>query len=61
MARKNLLKGFKTKGTNFEHDTVEANYGKFVAYPLNVDLEQLLETRSEEFFYLQSGLCSYCC
>ena len=34
MARKNLLKGFKKpKGTNFEHDTVEANYGKFVAYP----------------------------
>ncbi|MGD1818606.1 MAG: DNA-directed RNA polymerase subunit alpha [Pleomorphochaeta sp.] len=34
MARKNLLKGFKKpKGTNFEHSAVEANYGKFVAYP----------------------------
>jgi DNA-directed RNA polymerase subunit alpha len=34
MARKNLLKGFKKpKGTNFEHNAVEANYGKFVAYP----------------------------
>lgn len=34
MARKNLLKGFKKpKGTNFEHNAVEANYGKFTAYP----------------------------
>jgi DNA-directed RNA polymerase subunit alpha len=34
MARKNLLKGFKKpKGTNFEHNADEANYGKFVAYP----------------------------
>ena len=34
MARKNLLKGCKKpKGTNFEHNAVEANYGKFTAYP----------------------------
>jgi DNA-directed RNA polymerase subunit alpha len=34
MARKNLLKGFKRpKGITFEHSEVEANYGKFVAYP----------------------------
>ncbi len=34
MARKNLLKGFKKpKGITFEHNTVEPNYGKFVAYP----------------------------
>ena len=34
MARKNLLKGFKKpKGITFEHSEVNANYGKFVAYP----------------------------
>jgi DNA-directed RNA polymerase subunit alpha len=34
MARKNLLKGFKKpKGITFEHNTVEPNYGKFIAYP----------------------------
>lgn len=34
MARKNLLKGFKKpKGITFEHSEVDANYGKFVAYP----------------------------
>ncbi|MCH3917835.1 MAG: DNA-directed RNA polymerase subunit alpha [Spirochaetia bacterium] len=34
MARKNLLKGFKKpKGISFEHNAVEPNYGKFIAYP----------------------------
>ncbi|HUZ18671.1 MAG TPA: DNA-directed RNA polymerase subunit alpha, partial [Spirochaetia bacterium] len=34
MARKNLLKGFKRpKGITFEHSEVEANYGRFIAYP----------------------------
>ena len=34
MVRKNLLKGFKKpKGITFEHSEVEANYGRFVAYP----------------------------
>ena len=34
MARKNLLKGFKKpKGITFEHNKVETNYGKFIAYP----------------------------
>ncbi len=34
MARKNLLKGFKKpKGITFEHSLVEANSGRFVAYP----------------------------
>ncbi len=34
MARKNLLKGFKSpKGITFEHSEVEQNYGKFIAYP----------------------------
>ncbi len=34
MARKNLLKGFKKpKGITFEHSSVGADYGKFVAYP----------------------------
>ncbi len=34
MARKNLLKGFKKpKGITFEHSEVNANYGKFIAYP----------------------------
>ncbi|MCK5156308.1 MAG: DNA-directed RNA polymerase subunit alpha [Spirochaetales bacterium] len=34
MARKNLLKGFKKpKGITFEHNKVEENYGKFIAYP----------------------------
>ncbi len=36
MVRKNLLKGFKKpKGITFEHSEVEANYGRFVAYPSN--------------------------
>ena len=34
MVRKNLLRGFKKpKGITFEHSEVEANYGRFVAYP----------------------------
>jgi DNA-directed RNA polymerase subunit alpha len=34
MVRKNLLKGFKKpKGITFEHSEVDANYGRFVAYP----------------------------
>ncbi len=34
MARRNLLKGFKRpKGITFEHSELEANFGKFVAYP----------------------------
>ncbi len=34
MLRKNLLKGFKKpKGITFEHSEIEANYGRFVAYP----------------------------
>ena len=34
MARKNLLKGFKKpKGITFEHSLVEADSGRFVAYP----------------------------
>ena len=34
MVRKNLLRGFKKpKGITFEHTEVEANYGRFVAYP----------------------------
>lgn len=34
MARKNLLKGFKRpKGITFEHSEVDANYGRFIAYP----------------------------
>lgn len=34
MARKNLLKGFKKpKGIIFEHNKVEKDYGKFIAYP----------------------------
>ncbi len=34
MARRNLLKGFKRpKGITFEHSEVNANYGKFTAYP----------------------------
>ncbi|NQT60812.1 MAG: DNA-directed RNA polymerase subunit alpha [Bacteroidetes bacterium] len=34
MARKNLLKGFKKpKGITFEHNKVETDYGKFIAYP----------------------------
>lgn len=34
MVRKNLLKGFKRpKGITFEHSAIEANYGRFVAYP----------------------------
>jgi DNA-directed RNA polymerase subunit alpha len=34
MVRKNLLKGFKKpKGITFEHSEVEADYGRFVAYP----------------------------
>lgn len=34
MARKNLLKGFKKpKGITFEHGEIDANYGKFIAYP----------------------------
>ncbi len=34
MLRKNLLKGFKKpKGITFEHSEIEANYGKFIAYP----------------------------
>lgn len=34
MARKNLLKGLtRPTGLVFEHTDVEANYGKFVAYP----------------------------
>jgi DNA-directed RNA polymerase subunit alpha len=34
MARKNLLKGFKRpKGITFEHNEVDANYGRFIAYP----------------------------
>ena len=34
MAQKNLLKGFKMpKGITFEHSKINANYGKFVAYP----------------------------
>jgi DNA-directed RNA polymerase subunit alpha len=34
MVRKNLLKGFKKpKGITFEHTEVEADYGRFVAYP----------------------------
>ncbi len=34
MVRKNLLRGFKKpKGITFEHSEVEANYGRFIAYP----------------------------
>lgn len=34
MARKNLLKGFKTpKGITFEHIETNSDYGKFTAYP----------------------------
>lgn len=34
MARKNLLKGFKRpKGLHFEQSDLQANYGKFIAYP----------------------------
>jgi DNA-directed RNA polymerase subunit alpha len=34
MARKNLLKGFKRpKGITFEHSEVDANTGRFIAYP----------------------------
>ncbi len=34
MLRKNLLKGFKKpKGITFEHSEINANYGRFVAYP----------------------------
>ncbi|MBL7006953.1 MAG: DNA-directed RNA polymerase subunit alpha [Spirochaetia bacterium] len=34
MARKNLLKGFKKpKGITFEHNKVEKDYGRFIAYP----------------------------
>jgi DNA-directed RNA polymerase subunit alpha len=34
MLRKNLLKGFKKpKGITFEHSEIDANYGRFVAYP----------------------------
>jgi len=34
MARKNLLKGFKRpKGITFEHSELDANYGRFIAYP----------------------------
>lgn len=34
MARKNLLKGFKKpKGITFEHSLVEADSGRFIAYP----------------------------
>ena len=34
MARKNLLKGFKRpKGLHFEQSELNANYGKFIAYP----------------------------
>ena len=34
MARKSLMKGFKKpKGITFEQSTVEASYGKFIAYP----------------------------
>jgi DNA-directed RNA polymerase subunit alpha len=34
MLRKNLLKGFKKpKGITFEHSEIEANYGRFIAYP----------------------------
>jgi DNA-directed RNA polymerase subunit alpha len=34
MVRKNLLTGFKKpKGITFEHSEVEADYGRFVAYP----------------------------
>ena len=35
MARKNLLKGFKRpKGITFEHSELDANYGRFIAYPV---------------------------
>ncbi len=55
MARKNLLKGFKKpKGTNFEHNAVEENYGNLLHIHLNVDSVQQSEIRSGEFFYLQS-------
>ena len=34
MARKNLLKGFKRpKGITFEHSEIDANTGRFIAYP----------------------------
>lgn len=34
MARKNLMKGFKKpRSVSLEHDTVDSNYGKFVAFP----------------------------
>jgi DNA-directed RNA polymerase subunit alpha len=34
MLRKNLLKGFKKpKGITFEHSEINANYGRFMAYP----------------------------
>jgi DNA-directed RNA polymerase subunit alpha len=34
MARKSLLKGFKRpSGIQFEHGEVQANYGRFIAYP----------------------------
>ena len=34
MAQKNLLKGFKKpKGITFEHNKVEKDYGRFIAYP----------------------------
>jgi DNA-directed RNA polymerase subunit alpha len=40
MARKKPLKGFKKpKGYTFEHNTVEPNYGKFIAYRLREALE----------------------
>ena len=54
MARKNLLKGFKKpKGITFEHLETNPNYGKFTAYPLNLDLEQLSEIHSVVFFFHQ--------